>query len=95
MNIHEYQAKSLLTRYGIRIPPYRVAGNIQDVMKAIKELGLTEGVVKAQVHAGGRGKAGGVKFGKNPEEIVRFAEQMIGMKFLQTSSMHKRRNYQV
>lgn len=80
MNIHEYQAKNLLIRYGVPVPPYRIALNVDDVEQAIKELDLKEGVVKAQIHAGGRGKAGGVKFGKNPEEIIRFASEMFGKK---------------
>ena len=50
--------------------------------RQIKELGLTEAVIKVQIHAGGRGKAGGVKFAQNPEEIVRIAEQLIGMKIV-------------
>lgn len=82
MNIHEYQAKNLLRRYGIPVPSYRVAANGEEVVHAVQELGLTEGVIKAQVHAGGRGKAGGIKFGKNPEEIIRLADQMIGMKIV-------------
>lgn len=82
MNIHEYQAKNLLKRYGLPIPPFAVAGNEAEVLQAIKELGLTEAVIKVQIHAGGRGKAGGVKFAKNPEEIVRLASQLIGMKIV-------------
>lgn len=82
MNIHEYQAKILLAQYGIPVAPFRVASNITEVSHAIDELGLKEGVLKVQVHAGGRGKAGGVKFAEDPEEIVRLAEQMIGMKIV-------------
>jgi succinyl-CoA synthetase beta subunit len=82
MNIHEYQAKNLLLRYGIPSPPYAIASNAEEVLQAIEELGLTEGVVKVQIHAGGRGQAGGVKIAHNPEEIVRFADQLIGMKIV-------------
>lgn len=82
MNIHEYQAKNLLQRYGVPVPPFAVASNEEEVLNAIKELGLNEAVIKVQIHAGGRGKAGGVKFGKNPEEIVRLSEQLIGMKIV-------------
>ncbi len=82
MNIHEYQAKEILKGYGIPIPEYGVASNVQEVQKIIQDLKLKEGVVKVQVHAGGRGKAGGVKFGMNPEEILSIAKKLIGMKIV-------------
>lgn len=82
MNIHEYEAKNLLSRYGVPVPPYGVAANYEEVVEQVKELGLTEAVIKVQVHAGGRGRAGGVKFANNAEEIVRIAEQLIGMKIV-------------
>lgn len=82
MNTHEYQAKEILLRYGIPIPEFAVATKVSEVEKAIRHLHLKEGVVKIQVHAGGRGKAGGVKFGKTPEEIIRAAEKLIGMKMV-------------
>ncbi|MCH9625454.1 MAG: Succinate--CoA ligase [ADP-forming] subunit beta [Chlamydiales bacterium] len=82
MNIHEYQAKNLLQKYGIAVPAFAVASNEEEVLQAIKELGLNEAVIKVQIHAGGRGKAGGVKFAKNPEEIVRLASELIGMKIV-------------
>ena len=62
MNIHEYQTKQLLLSYGVSIPPFGVASNPSEVEAVIKKLGLNEAVLKVQVHAGGRGKAGGVKF---------------------------------
>lgn len=64
------------------MPPFGMAANPEEVIERVKELGLTEAVIKVQIHAGGRGKAGGVKFAKNPEEIVRIAEQLIGMKIV-------------
>ena len=67
MNIHEYQAKEVLSRYKIPIPSFGVASNPHEVEKVIKALGLKEAVVKIQVHAGGRGKAGGVKLLKHPK----------------------------
>ncbi|MCP5470033.1 MAG: ADP-forming succinate--CoA ligase subunit beta [Chlamydiales bacterium] len=82
MNFHEYQAKNLLLKYGLPIPPFAVATSVEEAQDAIEELNLTEGVVKVQVHAGGRGKAGGVKFGKDPEEIVRYASELIGMQLV-------------
>ncbi|MFZ0565846.1 MAG: ADP-forming succinate--CoA ligase subunit beta [Chlamydiales bacterium] len=82
MNVHEYQAKNLIQRYEVKVPPFAIASNEKEVLQAIKELGLTEAVIKVQIHAGGRGKAGGVKFAKNPEEIVRLANQLIGMRIV-------------
>lgn len=82
MNIHEYQAKEVLKPYGIAMPDFGVAGNVNEAKSLIAKLGLTEGVVKIQVHAGGRGKAGGVKFGKTPQEIIDYAKKLIGMKMV-------------
>lgn len=82
MNTHEYQAKEILERYGVPIPPYGVATSRGEVEKLIDSLALTAAVVKIQVHAGGRGKAGGVKFGKGSEEILKIADQLIGMKMV-------------
>ena len=82
MYIHEYQAKNLLQRYGILVPPYAIASTEKEVIRAIRELELNEAVIKIQVHAGGRGKAGGVKFAKNSEEIVEFSKKMIGMRII-------------
>lgn len=82
MNIHEYQAKEILKKYGIPIPDFGVASNQNEVEAIIKELNLSEAVVKIQVHAGGRGKAGGVKFAKTPEEIKETAIKLLGMKMV-------------
>lgn len=82
MNIHEYQAKEILMRYGIPIPDFGVASNQEEVQEVIDTLNLKEGIVKIQVHAGGRGKAGGVKFAKSPEEIKQVASKLIGMKLV-------------
>lgn len=82
MDIHEYQAKIILKRYHIPIPDFEVASNASQVEHAIHHLNLTHAVIKIQVHAGGRGKAGGVKFAKNPKEILHTAEQLIGMKLV-------------
>ncbi len=82
MNLHEYQAKELLKAAGVPVPPFGIAGKAQDIEKIIKDLHLKEAVIKIQVHAGGRGKAGGVKFAKTPEEILSVAEQLIGMKMV-------------
>ena len=82
MNIHEYQTKEILLSYGVSIPPFGVASSVLEVEALIKKLNLKEAVLKVQVHAGGRGKAGGVKFAKNPEEILSLAKQLIGMKMV-------------
>jgi succinyl-CoA synthetase beta subunit len=82
MNLHEYQAKLILMGEGVPVPPFGVAAHKSEVEKIIKDLHLKEAVVKIQVHAGGRGKAGGVKFGKSPEEIKKLAGELIGMKMV-------------
>lgn len=70
MNIHEYQAKELLKRYGLPIHKFVVVSDEKDIDAKITELGSTKAVVKVQVHAGGRGKAGGVKVAMSRDEIV-------------------------
>jgi len=82
MNVHEFQAKEILKKYGIPIPDFGVAANEKEASEIIQKLGLKEAVVKIQVHAGGRGKAGGVKFAKSPEEIKKLASELIGMKMV-------------
>ncbi|HEY3133410.1 MAG TPA: ADP-forming succinate--CoA ligase subunit beta [Gemmatimonadaceae bacterium] len=75
MNIHEYQAKEIFRKYGIPIPPGEVARTAEEAEKIARKFGTTV-VVKAQVHAGGRGKAGGVKLAKTPEEAKSVAAQI-------------------
>ncbi len=82
MNTHEYQAKEVLKGYGVPIPEFGVACLRHEVEHLIKILRLKEAVIKIQVHAGGRGKAGGVKFAKTPDEILTMAEKLIGMKLV-------------
>ncbi len=77
MKLHEYQAKALLAEFGVPVPEGSVASNAAEAIEATKKLGGTS-VVKAQVHAGGRGKAGGVKVVSSPEEAGAFAESLIG-----------------
>ena len=81
MNIHEFQAKDLLRRYGVPVPNGNVALTPQEAKAAAAELG-GRCVVKAQIHAGGRGKAGGVKLAANPEEAESAAEEMLGKKLV-------------
>ena len=80
MNFHEYQAKELFAEYGIPVPAGRVAATPVEAVAAARELGGDTWVIKAQVHAGGRGKAGGVKLAKSLEEVRREAERMLHMK---------------
>lgn len=78
MNIHEYQGKELLRKYGVAVPKGSVAFSPDEAVKAAKELGSNVTVVKAQIHAGGRGKAGGVKIAKNLEEVRTYAKELLG-----------------
>jgi len=82
MHLHEYQAKELLKKNGIPVPEFAVAASLEEVKKNIDRLNLNEAVLKVQVHAGGRGKAGGVKFAKSKDEIIAFAKELIGMKII-------------
>ncbi|MGI8642128.1 MAG: ADP-forming succinate--CoA ligase subunit beta [Pyrinomonadaceae bacterium] len=79
MKIHEYQGKELLKQYGVPVPRSIVAKTPEEAEQAAKDLGTDIVVVKAQIHAGGRGKGGGVKLAKSPEEAREIAEQMLGM----------------
>ncbi len=78
MKIHEYQAKAILRNFGVEVPRGHLAETAADAKKFAAELGGTV-VVKAQIHAGGRGKGGGVKIAKNVDEAEAFATEMIGM----------------
>jgi succinyl-CoA synthetase beta subunit len=78
MNIHEYQGKEVLRQYGVAVPQGKVAFTVDEAVQAAKDLGTSVVVVKAQIHAGGRGKAGGVKVAKNLDEVRTYAEQILG-----------------
>ncbi|OGV36621.1 MAG: succinate--CoA ligase subunit beta [Legionellales bacterium RIFCSPHIGHO2_12_FULL_35_11] len=82
MNLHEYQAKLLLARYGFPIPRGQVAYNVDDCVKVAEQLGLDKCVAKAQVHAGGRGKAGGVKVLKSRDELSDFTKSLFGTRLV-------------
>jgi succinyl-CoA synthetase beta subunit len=79
MNVHEYQAKGVLREFGIPVPEGRVATTPAEAEEATRALGSGVVVVKAQVHAGGRGKAGGVKLAKSPAEAKEVASEILGM----------------
>jgi succinyl-CoA synthetase beta subunit len=78
MNLHEYQAKSVLAKYGVPVPPGRAAVSVAEAVDAAQSLGGDAWVVKAQIHAGGRGKAGGVKLVKSREELETVAKKLLG-----------------
>ena len=78
MNLHEYQSKQLFARYGIPVPTGYVAANAAEAAAAARRIGGSKWVVKAQVHAGGRGKAGGVKLVDSPEAAGKAAAAMLG-----------------
>jgi len=80
MNFHEYQAKDLFAQYGIPVPAGQVASTPDEAVAAAKAMGGNVWVVKAQVHAGGRGKAGGVKLVKSLDEVRSEAKRMLNMK---------------
>jgi succinyl-CoA synthetase beta subunit len=82
MNLHEYQAKKLLASYGIPVPNGRVAASADEAVAAAQALGGTVWVVKAQVHAGGRGKAGGVKLARDLEQVRAAAAGMLGQRLV-------------
>ena len=80
MNFHEYQAKQLFADYGIAVPAGRVARTPEEAVDAAKAIGGDFWVVKAQIHAGGRGKAGGVKLAKTYDDVREYAKGMLGTK---------------
>ncbi|MFQ5604382.1 MAG: ADP-forming succinate--CoA ligase subunit beta [bacterium] len=91
MKIHEYQGKEILKKFGVAVPRGKLATTPQEAKKYAAELGGTV-VVKAQIHAGGRGKGGGVKLAKSPEEAEKIANEMIGMNLVthQTGAQGKK-----
>lgn len=78
MNIHEYQGKEILRKYGVAVPNGKVAFSPDEAVKVAKEIGSDIVVVKAQIHAGGRGKAGGVKVAKTLDEVRSYAKELLG-----------------
>ncbi len=79
MKIHEYQGKEILKKFRVAVPPGKVAFSVEEAVQGATEIGGDVWVVKAQIHAGGRGKGGGVKVAKSLEEVRQFATQMLGM----------------
>ncbi len=79
MKIHEYQGKDILRKYGVAVPRGEVAFSVDEAVNGAKKLGGSVWVVKAQIHAGGRGKGGGVKVAKSIDEVKQYASQILGM----------------
>src|SRR5579872_6346697 len=82
MNLHEYQAKQLLGEYQLPVPKGGVIRKLSETLDLTVTLGLKKWVVKAQVHAGGRGKAGGVKIVSNKEELTKVVKDMLGKRLV-------------
>ena len=78
MNIHEYQAKKLLANYGVPVPKGGVAHSATEAIYQSNELGGNQWILKAQLHSGARGKAGGVKLCKSHNEILEFCDKLLG-----------------
>ncbi|MBN2570840.1 MAG: succinate--CoA ligase subunit beta, partial [Ignavibacteriales bacterium] len=79
MKIHEYQAKEILRKFNVAVPKGKVAFSVDEAVQAAKEIGDSIWVVKAQIHAGGRGKGGGVKVAKSLDEVKELSQQILGM----------------
>jgi succinyl-CoA synthetase beta subunit len=82
MKIHEYQAKQILKKFGVPVPNGEVAHTPAEAREIAKKIGKSPLVVKAQIHAGGRGKGGGIKLANSPDEVEQTAKKMIGMKLV-------------
>ena len=82
MNLHEYQAKQLFTSYGLPVPRGQVAYSVEDALQVASQLPTLRWVVKAQVHAGGRGKAGGVKLVSTKEELADYTKSLLGTRLV-------------
>merc|ERR1712166_532519 len=82
MNLHEYQGKQLFAKFGLPVSQHKVITEAEDAINACRDIGGTKWVVKAQVHAGGRGKAGGVKLINTPEEAVEFSQHWLGKRLI-------------
>jgi succinyl-CoA synthetase beta subunit len=82
MNIHEYQGKEILRKYQVKVPLGKVAATADQALAVAREIGGSAWVVKAQIHAGGRGKGGGVKLAKNLPEVEKYAREIIGMRLV-------------
>ena len=93
MNIHEFQGKSILKTFGVSVPEGIVIDDVNKAIEAAEKIGKSAGVdtwaVKAQIHAGGRGKGGGVKIAKSLEEVEQYAKEILGMQLVTHQTVQK------
>jgi len=89
MKIHEYQGKEILRQFGVPVPRGKACFSVDEAVLAAQDLGATVWVVKAQIHAGGRGKGGGVKVARSLEEVRLAAEQILGMQLVTHQTGHE------
>src|SRR5699024_12309497 len=89
MNIHEYQGKHVLQSFGVKVPTGHVAYTVDEAVEAAKKLSTPVTVVKAQIHAGGRGNAGGVKVAKNIDEVRTYADEILEKKLVTNETGHE------
>ena len=82
MNIHEHQAKQILKKYGVVVPKGVFAFTVDELIEKAKSLKTEKFVLKAQIHAGGRGKAGGVKILNNIKELIKASKELLGKKLI-------------
>ena len=82
MKIHEYQAKKILETFGVPAPKGKVCFLENEAKLAAQEIGGASWVVKAQIHAGGRGKGGGVKIAQSIDQVVSFSQEILGMRLV-------------
>src|SRR5215472_16874987 len=94
MNIHDYQAKELLGKFGVAVPRGRVACTVAEAVEAARRLGGRVWVVKAQIHAGGRGKAGGIKLVRSEDEVAAAAASLLGHPLVTVQTGPKGRDVQ-
>lgn len=89
MNIHEYQAKELYRQFKVNVPNGQAAFTVEEAVNVAKKLAGPVYVVKAQIHAGGRGKAGGVKIAKSLDEVRTYADEILGKVLFRQSISYK------
>ena len=82
MNIHEHQAKQILREFGVEVPKGVFAFTVDDLIEKAKQLNTDKYVLKAQIHAGGRGKAGGIKILNNIDELIKASKELLGKKLI-------------
>ena len=82
MNLHEFQGKALFAKYNLPVSNGKVIYEAEDALKACRDVGGSKWVVKAQVHAGGRGKSGGVKLVDSPDDAIEFAKSWLGKRLI-------------